>query len=235
MKKILILGILIVSMNISAQIEKFSYYEGMCDFEGQFDKRKVTREQLQNTVDYLWKATIISTDAVGWNFEEVKTLSVIDLREECATKLHDLKTLKFVDDPFWNRLNEELQTYYESSCLVMEYTILAYANPDTLMHYPLEDSISIYYRDVLIKGGETLIDAWKKYNNERSVKFGFSQDSQDKFEEQLNSPQREEYARIELMMYGWWNSVNHTLPHIELYDYSDEFGRLLMKVKENCD
>ncbi len=46
MKRILLITLFIVSILVSEQNTKFKYSEGMCDYEGQFDPTKVTREQL---------------------------------------------------------------------------------------------------------------------------------------------------------------------------------------------
>ncbi len=234
MKKTLLIALFIVSIQVSAQNTKFKYSEGMCDFEGQFDPTKVTREQLQNTVDYLWQHTYISTNMTANSYLKPSALSVRALRIECKDKLDELNTLKFVDDPFWNQLKEEIKTFYASTCLLGEFTIVAYSNPDTLMQYPLEDSTCIYYRDVLIKGGQTMIDAWVKYRNDWFDKNGASEEQRKAFDEEMNSPEREYLARIDLMSYGWWNSANHTLPHVESYDFHIEFGRLLKSVKQDC-
>lgn len=79
-----------------------------------------------------------------------------------------------------------------------------------------------------------MIDAWVKYRNDWFDKNGASEEKRKAFEEELNSSEREYLARIDLMNYEWWNSANHTLPHVEFYDFSDEFGRLLKKVKQDC-
>ncbi len=92
----------------------------------------------------------------------------------------------------------------------------------------------MYYLDILVIGGKTMIDAWVKYRNDWFDKNGASEEKRKAFEEELNSSEREYLARIDLMNYEWWNSANHTLPHVEFYDFSDEFGRLLKKVKQDC-
>jgi hypothetical protein len=45
-----------------------------------------------------------------------------------------------------------------------------------------------------------------------------------------------EYARLEIMKFGWWNSANHVIPHVnKSYNYAEEFKRLLIDVDCECD
>ena len=44
------------------------------------------------------------------------------------------------------------------------------------------------------------------------------------------------HARMEVMTYGWWNSANHLLPHVNThYRYEEEFEKLLIDIECDCD
>jgi len=236
LKRVIFLSLIFISIDSFSQYADFKYWKELCDCKAKFDSTKYTREQLQNTFDYLWWAPIIDSDATAWTLEQINELNIIDLRKECAERIDILKTLEFVDDTFWSQLIEERITYYESTCKLRELTILAYSNPDTLLHYDLVDSKCIYYRDALIDGGQTMIEAWIKLNNIKKSKNGNPEKVQQKFDKNFNSPHSLGYARLDIMKFGWWNSANHLLPHVNIsYDFAGEFERLLADVNCECD
>lgn len=113
---------------------------------------------------------------------------------------------------------------------------MAYTNPDSLLKYDLVDSTCIYYRNALIAGGSTMIEAWVQLNEEQKSENGDPENVQKEFDAKYFSPQYLDYARIDLMIFGWWNHANHLLPHINpSYDYSKEFERLLIDHECECD
>jgi hypothetical protein len=235
-KKILIITLIFTSIDSHAQDAEFKYWKELCDCKAIFDSTKIPRAQLRNTFDYLWWAPNIDSDGTAWTLDKIDDLNIETLRQECSERINKLQTLEFVNDSFWTDLIEERIKYYKSTCLLREYTILAYSNPDTLLHYDLVDENCIYYRDVLIAGGQKLIDAWVKYKDDWVEKNGYVERNQKKFDKEFNSPRREDYARLELMLYGWWNSANHILPHVNsTYNYAEEFERLFITVDCECD
>ncbi|RIH62687.1 hypothetical protein D1164_23635 [Mariniphaga sediminis] len=81
-----------------------------------------------------------------------------------------------------------------------------------------------------------MVDAWMKLHEYQKSRNGNPEKVQQKFEEKSNSPHKLEYARLEIMKFGWWNSANRKLPHINtsIY-YPNEFERLLIDIECDCD
>ena len=236
LKRFFIIILLIYCTNLFSQKAEIKYWTDCCDCTGKFDSTKYTRTQLKNTFDLLWRAPSISTGATIWSMDELNDLSIVKLKEECSAKIKKLESTEFVDDEFWLEVKQKRIKFYELECRLKKYTIWGYLNPDTLMHYDMVDSVCTYYRNALIAGGNKMIDAWIKLNEMNKSRNGNPQRVQEIFEEKLNSSSRYEHARIEIMIFGWWNNANHLLPHDSIsLSYEENFKRLLSDVKCVCD
>lgn len=233
---LLTIFITIVPNNVFSQYAEIEYYTELCGCVAKFDSTQYTRQQLQNTIDYLWWMPNIDTDATG--LKDVKSAEELinDLKTECMQKIERLQTLDFVNDTFWQKLKNEIIEYYISTCRLKEYTMLAYDNPKILLEYDLVDSTCMYYRDALIKGGEAMLKAWAKLNEVLKSNNGYPDQLQREFEEKYNSDNRLTYAKEAIMVFGWWNNANHLLPHIDFsYNYREEFEKFLNNVECECD
>lgn len=228
--------LLIFQIQSFSQESKFEYWEELCSCVGVFDSTKYSREELKNTFEYLWWAPNVDYDATPNDINKIKNLNRVDLEKECSNKLEKLRTLNFVDTKFWIKVKEDRIKEIESTCKLRKFTTLAYENPSILLSYVNVDSTCIYYRNILIKGGQEMIGAWVKFHNENQMKNGFNKNNQEKFESQYNSTFKEDYARLYLTTYGWWNSANHLIFHINTSnDYSKEFKKLFIIVDFDCD
>jgi hypothetical protein len=235
-KKLIAIILIFTSANSYAQYADFSYNTELCECMAKFDTTKYSRQEVQNTIDYLWNSSYISTNSSAQKLEDIEKLSVADLRKECDEKINNLKSLKFVNEPFWTKLLTEQIAFYESTCRLKEYTILAYSNPKILLEYELVDSTCIYYRDALIAGGDKLMKTWLTLHKKQKSNNGSPENLQKRFDKKYYSDAKLEYARMEVMTYGWWNSANYLLPHINTnYDYQEEFEKLLLDVECECD
>jgi hypothetical protein len=179
---------------------------------------------------------MIPGEVTAWKLEDIDDLSGEKITEEYLNKLEIYEKLDFVEDTFWNRLKTELIQYYTSAHDLMTITILAYENPDTLLSYQLVDSACIFYRDALIAGGTELLSAWKVLVDYKKSQNGYPERLQRIYDEQIASPLKYDYARLDIMKFGWWNSANHMLPHIDQsYRYQDNFERLFKYHRCSCD
>ena len=212
------------------------FHTEMCECVAEFDSTQYTREQLQNTIDFLWFAPYIENHGLVWSIDEMYDLNSTKLKSECEERIKTLRKIDIVDDEFWQKLRNEQIAFYEGTCELKFYSIAAYTNPDTLLHYQLDDSLAIYYRDALIEGGDQMIEAWIKLNEAKKKMNASPESLQRKFDERYNSDSALDYARLEIMLFGWWNSANRLLPHINSsYHYFEEFGGLMESVSCECD
>lgn len=219
----------------SAQKARFTYETDLCLCNAIFDSTKYSRIQLQNTLDLLYNAPYIHTDAVNLRPQENSLQNIGKLSLECEKRLHDLNTLDFIRNPFWEQVRINRILEIENTCKLRRITLLAWINPDTLLSYPTVDSNCIFYRDALIAGGEEMLKAWAILNEKMKVKNGDPERLQKQYEEKLASEDRFRYAREEIMAYGWWNAANHLIYHMQTENLYDEFEKLFLKVKCDCD
>jgi hypothetical protein len=234
MKSILSL-ILICATHLSFAQNTFEFAEGMCEYTGTFDPAKHTKIELQNTFDLLYFSPYISTNSTAWKLEKIRELDLEALEAECAERINQLETLDFVDTEFWLQAKENRKRELTETCHVQALTIIAYENPDTLMSFETDDPKVNFFRKGLIEGGDALIDAWIEVNRIQKSNNGSPENIQREFDQQYKSPLKMEYARLRVMMFGWWNHVNHLIYHDPQENYYDEFEKLFIEVKTKCE
>ena len=61
-----------------------------------------------------------------------------------------------------------------------------------------------------------MFEAWLALHEIKKSKNNNPEKLERKFLEQMNSLERMEYARLELMKFGWWNCANQTVQHLDI-------------------
>jgi hypothetical protein len=198
-----------------------------CTCTGTFDSTKYSREQLQNTYDILWMLPYFEVDETVWKFEDAKKLSIKDLDSECNTIMKKLTTLPFIETDFWNEVRDERIREVSEACHVRHLTLLAYSTPDSLLAFETTDSLCNFYRDALIDGGHKMIHAWFCLNEEMKAENVDPDGVEARFKEKLFSENALEYARVDIMLFGWWNHANGIIFHSNNWNFYHEYFRLL--------
>jgi hypothetical protein len=235
MKQMVLLVIL--HMGLYAQYATYSYSSELCDCVARFDTRKYSRTGLDNTYKYLWWGgfnlqTDITVDDPGF----ADTLNAGQFEAECQFKKEQLQSLEIVDHPYWQTVKEDKIRELEQLSELGLVTIAAYRNPEKLLAYKRVDSLAVYYRTALIKGGWDLLAAWHQLNEEQKSKNADPQRLQRIFDERYNSSMALAYARVEVMLFGWWNRTNALLERAEdSYDHKAKFEALFLSRKCDCD
>ncbi|MDG1333268.1 MAG: hypothetical protein P8P74_13115 [Crocinitomicaceae bacterium] len=213
----------------------FSYGEGMCNYVGKYDPKKISEAELQNTLDLLIFSPYPETRCTAWELDEIEELDLNALEEECNTKLTQFETLSFPNTENIVRLKESRIRELNERCALKMLTIIAYDNPDTLMSFATNDPQVNLFRNGLIKGGDTLVEAWREVVRIQKSRNARPERIQAEFEEQFNSPEKLEYAQLAVMMFGWWNHANHIIYTTPTEYYAGQFELLFSKVEEDCD
>jgi len=194
-----------------SQKAQYSFETDFCSCSGTFDSTKYSRIQLRNTFTYLWNSTYMQNDAIAWSPDDIKNVSYRKIDDECKSRLEDLNSLEFVDNDFWSKIKEERIKATESTCELMKITARAWIAPDTLYAFKTDDSLCNFYREALVDGDSKLIEAWIYLNEAMKNNNGDPQRLQRIFDQRSRSPRRLEYARQQVMTFGWWNSANHVI------------------------
>jgi len=233
---VLTLTLLLSSFLLKSQNAYYEFSTELCYYKCTFDSTIYSREQLDNTYKYLWFPAYNYYDATVWNIQDLDTLSIGANQSVCNENLFKLEKLAFIDNPYWEKVRQNRILQYLSSCRLREFTIFAYFYPDTLMYYETVDSTCIFYRNAIIAGGEELLNAWAVLIEEQKKNNANPARVQAEYEEKLNSELKYEYARMEVIMFGWWNNANRLIYHMNIDGYMQmEFEKLFSSWAVECD
>ncbi len=216
----------------------FSWLDETCNNTGNYNPKDYTAAQLKNTFDLWYTFSGIPLHASGVAFElgEISRLNIDKLTKEYLERKALYSGMVIISTPFWNRLKEkriqELETDYEFK----KITITAYSEPSAL----LNNRFTKYcpdYANVLASGDSSaLLAAWKQMAEHDKQKSGNPDFYMSRFYEKFNSGNRLQYAKLQLLTFGWWNCVNSNLPHTGSDTvYRKEFGKLFKTIQFKCE
>ncbi|KMQ67155.1 hypothetical protein ACM39_15385 [Chryseobacterium sp. FH2] len=232
------------STAISPQTKEgiFNFTTELCDNKGHFDSYKYSKEELEGTYK-LWftmSGVLLSTPSVfnsnslqKVRAEKDKILAKLD--EDFTRQKKILENLKIVKDPYWE--NIKIQKIQE---LIDEYEfrkteIQAFSNPSILLNHKLSKGCENFAK-ALNSNDAQMIEEWRKLRKEMSKRNGNPQRIMDEFEEHLNSPNKKDYAVIDLITFGWENCANDGLKRIEHDEKMyEKFNSLFIKIDSECD
>jgi hypothetical protein len=208
--KILLAAILLLcSTPAFAQTKKFRWGTEQCLFESAYDAKKYTKAQLENTAKLFHLDFFPNTiHPSPFKYADVEKLNVATLDKEYETRVNALKRLNIVKIKYWETLRQkqlkELGQVYQLS----RTTILGYANPARLKDVTFAGTCVRKYVPALSKGGDDLLAVWRELEGQLLKNSGFPEIAKKEFEEQFNSPEKFQYAQVEVMGFGWWNCAN---------------------------
>ncbi len=237
MTKLLLSFLLTVLFNTSfAQREKFEFAEGLCFYTGVYSADQYTALELQNTFENLcFSFSETNTPFAAWEIAEIDKLDVLAKDAECKALITKYEQLDIVNAAVWEQARANRIRAISESCALQKLTIIAYQYPDTLNSFDTTDSLTAYYRAALIAGGDDLLAAWQHLHEAKKANNAYPQRMQHIYEQRYNSPLKLEYARLEVMTFGWWNHANNLIFHDEHSDYRPAFEKLFIKLDRECE
>lgn len=219
-----------------AQLKTFSWTDELCEYKGTYDASRYSVRQLQNTYE-LWfsSAYQLSPSATVLRPDDINKISTAPIVADYNRKLQKLKTLDIVPQSYWQNLRKQTQDELEAVYQLSMVTVEGYKNPRALRKYPAKGQCIDYAR-ALIAGGDKMMTAWEQLSVEQCRRNGYPQLCMSRYQQERDSAQSGDYARINLMAYGWWNCNNQNLPHV-VHDGTApaEFRKLFKQVKFTCD
>ena len=219
-----------------AELKTFHWADVLCEYKGTYDASKYTERQLQNTYE-LWFSTTyqLILDAVVMRPDDVDKLDSAPISADYNSKMQKLKTLDIVPLPYWQSLQKRTQDELEATYQLSMVTVEGYKKPKALRKYPAKGQCMDYAR-ALIAGGDKMMAAWAQLSAEQCRKNGYPQMCMNRYQQERDSAQSEQYARTNLMTYGWWNCNNQNIAHVERDEKAPaEFRKLFKRVKFTCD
>ena len=219
-----------------AQTKTFRWADELCEYQGSYDASKYSAQQLQNTYD-LWfsSAYQLSPQATTLQPDEINGLDTAPITADYNRLQQQLKTLDLVPQPFWQTLRKQTMDELDAVYRLSMVTVAGYKKPKTLRQYPAKGQC-MDYAEAMIAGGDRMMTAWEQLSVEQCQKNGYPKMCMSRYQQERDSAQSENYARINLMAYGWWNCNNQYVPHV-VHDGKApaEFRKLFKKVRFSCD
>lgn len=228
------------AQHISAQkLKKLKWNTELCSFAGTYDSSKFTENQLRNTLKLFNSIGTIplSADITVFKYENIKSLKITKLDLEYQQKKAEYENLEIVKVNYWENIRQqkirELDEYYKLAKIKIE----SFGNPLVLRNAENDGECRQLFAEPLIEGGESLLMAWKRVNEIIKKRNGNPERIQRIFDVQYSSPDKLNFALVEVTGFGWWNCVNEKRFHLS-YDEQMQanFNKLFKRVKQiECD
>jgi hypothetical protein len=205
----LIVFLLLFAGSAAAQVATFQWSDEACSFEGTYDRRRYSPQQLRNIRRLLSPGEFdIEYSATVFQYEDIAKLDVATLDREYRRKTAALRSLDVGRDRYWLNVKQarmdEMRRVYDLS----RVTIEGYRRPQALFQYSNAGSCRRDFAEPLAAGGQSLLDAWLKVNEASRRVNADPERLRREFEIQLASPDRMRFALVEVMTFGWWNCAN---------------------------
>ncbi len=237
--KIFFISILILCNTlVFAQTKKFRWGTEQCLFESAYDAKKYTKAQLDDTVKLFHLDFFPNTiNAVLFKYADIEKLNVATLDKEYEVRVNALKQLNIVKIKYWETLRQKQLKELEQVYQLSRATILGYANPARLRDITFADACVRKYASPLANGGDDLLAVWREVNEKIQEGHSAPERVKKEFEEELNSPEKFQYAQVEVMTFGWWNCANALIDREDSPEKNErEFKKLFKRTRTvECD
>jgi len=237
--KIFLISILLLCNTLAfAQTKKFRWGTEHCLFESAYDAKKYTKAQLEDTVKLFHLDFFPNTiNAAPFKYADIEKLNVVTLDKEFEVRVNALKRLNIVKLKYWETRRQKQLKELEQVYQLSQVTILGYANPARLRDVMFADACVQKYASPLAKGGDDLLAVWREVNEKIQEGHSAPERVKKEFEEKLNSPEKFQYALVDVMAFGWWNCANALIDREDKPDENErEFKKLFERTKTvECD
>jgi len=230
------------SLKTGQDKQTFNFVTELCDNKGLYDSSKYSQEEIEGTYKlwFQYSGLLLSKPSVfkPETLQEVrrdKDKILAKLAQGFAEKKKALESLKVVNDPYWQ--NSKAQKIQE---LILEYEfdkteILAFSDPSILLNSKFSKNCENFVR-ALNSDEDVMIDEWRKLRIQMSKKNGSPERVMDEFENNLHAQNRNEYAIVDLITFGWGNCANNNIKRIEHDEkMMKAFNSLFIKIDSKCD
>lgn len=227
MKPILSVLFFILVFSTSGYSQKnktFKWADDCCEYEGSYDPSKVTEAQLKNTFNLFFWGYTLETRQCAFELKNVGKLNIDSLTNEYARKTLQVSNLKILEGEYWENLRKDVIKQLNQEFYAKKITLLAHADPSILLTYSGRDSCLIKYGNAIAAGGDLILEAWRELLEDQCSRNADPGRLRREFDEQYNSSDKYKYALVELLTFGWWNCINHSIEYTYL-KYTDAYPK----------
>lgn len=215
-----------MGVSVSAQEKIFKFNDELCVYEGVFDSSSVTEKQLSDTYKLVQGYYDIYTDQEH------------ELEDTYQNTRTELLNLKIANSTYFKKLRDSLVNFLDLTYKVKKAEFAAKnGNKDFLLHLYQKNPIVKFYSEALFKGGKDLFVAYEYLTKEQMKNNADPERLWEEYITNIKSDQADELAFNRVLTYGWWNAVNHQLPHVNNDGTQfKEFLKLFLEVTTiDCD
>lgn len=222
--------------------QTFNFATELCENKGQYDADKYSQEEIEGTYKLWFEYSSLSLSKPSVfkpeTLQEVrrdKDKILAKLDKDFAEKKKALESLKIVNDPYWQNIKDQ-----KIQELVLEYEfdkteIMAFSDPSVLLNSKFSKNCENFVR-ALNSDEDVMIEEWRKLRIQMSKKNSNPEKIMDEFENNLHAQNKNEYAMVDLITFGWGNCANNSIKRVE-YDekMTKAFNSLFIKIDSQCD
>lgn len=214
--------------------ETFDWFEGKCLFTGKIDTTKATYGEVTNAYYVLINPNEMNSPYLAYNPKDTVFLKIDLIEKESKSYLEEINNMVFPKSDYWQNLRKQKLNEIKSLAELRKTTILALRNPKTLKK-------SAYYKsckavcNALIAGGEELYSAWKELQAQQYADAYDPEIVKESFQIMWDSPNRELYARMELLRYVFYNQAIQQIQFVTIDTaVMLKFRELMAEIISDC-
>ncbi|RAK63906.1 hypothetical protein [Hymenobacter edaphi] len=203
--------------------QRFSWEDDACRYHGYFRAGQYTQQQLHDSYqlvtfpyataayqESIWELEQLAPDSINTRLQRLETQH----RQERAA----LQALQVVPLPYWQRLKKLRQQEEAEMYQLRKLTLQAYFQPELLRQAPRAGRCQRYVQALASADTLQLLQAWRELVEAQKKNNGAPEHLEAKYQQQFASAEHLRYARLELMLFGWWNCANEQRQYVAVAD-----------------
>jgi len=218
--------------------QKLTYYDEItrCQVSATYNSKLYTYTEINNCY-LLTQTDSLDIKNIPMIFvpENIYKYNLQTLEIEYATKLNILNNMSVPKSKFWMSVKEQKTKELKSVYNLCKTTYLGYLDPVELKKYNDLDDELIRISNAVIIGGDSLLNEWKYYNLHRNIK-NVNDNTVKTFNNKFNSNDKYNYAKIDLIMFEFWNLANNKIDRPTENQFiiiENQYNKLFIKIKKD--
>ena len=221
---VLAVSIFLSAVTSVAQAEVYQWQDDLCDMQGEFDNKKYSAKQIENSHFMLNNLTSVQLNSFSSpiypsDLNRVSTTDTTNLNKKYESRKRKVEQLEVV--PQAQTYKRELLKSIEAEYVHDKLTILAYLDPIQAMR--LSPPMCKQYLAPFFKDETAVQNKWQEFVEEQIQEQTLFSNDGGKYSRNLTTEryQRqkasdpENYAKINLLTYGFSNCVNDQIYHTD--------------------